>query len=252
MFTNLSRVGTRDVILDAAAGVMRERGLANVTTRQIAAAAGFSEATLYKHFADKVELMLAVLQERSTGYAELTAALGRPAARGAADEPAARRGEAGVDELAAPRGEAGADEPAARRGGEAGAGELAARPAGGEADDLEERLAAVALAAIVFYTDNFPMLASIFSDRKILEGHTDGLRKHGLGPHKVNEAIADYLRAERDAGRIRADADLYAGAGLLAGACLQHAFLGHMGWAERRDDDTAARSFARTVMAGLR
>jgi AcrR family transcriptional regulator len=194
-------VGTRDVILDAAAGVMRERGLANVTTRQIAAAAGFSEATLYKHFADKVELMLAVLQERSTGYAELASALARPVAD--------------------------------------------------RADDLEERLAAVALAAIVFYTDNFPMLASIFSDRKILEAHTAGLRKHGLGPHKVNETIADYLRAESQAGRIRADADLYAAAGLLTGACMQHAFLGHMGWTERRDDDAAAWSFARTVIAGV-
>ncbi|GAA3916408.1 hypothetical protein Aau02nite_27330 [Amorphoplanes auranticolor] len=202
MFTNLSRVGTRDVILDAAAGVMRERGLANVTTRQIAAAAGFSEATLYKHFADKIELMLAVLQERSTGYAELSAALGRPG--------------------------------------------------GGSPDDLEDRLALVARAAIVFYTDNFPMLASVFSDRTILAAHTDGLRKHGLGPHKVNEAIEDYLRAEAEAGRVRAGADLYAAAGLLTGACMQHAFLGHMGWADRRDDDTAARSFARTVLAGLR
>jgi len=182
---------------------MRDRGLANVTTRQIAAAAGFSEATLYKHFADKVELMLAVLQERSTGYAELAAALGR-----------------------------------------SGVGALP--------DDLEERLAAVALAAIIFYTDNFPMLASIFSDRTILDAHTSGLRKHGLGPHKVNEAIADYLRAEVAAGRLSADADLYAGAGLLAGACMQHAFLGHMGWAGRRDDETAARSFARSVLAGLR
>ena len=192
-------MGTRDVILDAAAGVMRERGLANVTTRQIAAAAGFSEATLYKHFADKIELMLAVLQERSTGFTELAAALARPAG-----------------------------------------------------DDLEQRLTAVARAAIVFYTDNFPMLASIFSDRTILAAHTDGLRKHGLGPHKVNETIADYLRAEADAGRIKPDADLYAAAGLLTGACLQHAFLGHMGWADRRDDEAAARSFARTVLEGLR
>ena len=192
-------MGTRDVILDAAAGVMRERGLANVTTRQIAAAAGYSEATLYKHFADKIELMLAVLQERSTGFTDLAAALAPP-----------------------------------------------------DGENLEQRLTAVARAAIVFYTDNFPMLASIFSDRTILAAHTDGLRKHGRGPHKVNETIADYLRAEADAGRIRRDADLYAAAGLLTGACMQHAFLGHMGWAARRDDEAAARSFARTVLEGLR
>jgi AcrR family transcriptional regulator len=55
----------RERILDAAARVMREQGLANATTKLIAAAAGYSEAMLYKHFADKQELFLAVLQERT-------------------------------------------------------------------------------------------------------------------------------------------------------------------------------------------
>ncbi len=44
---------------------MRERGLANATTKLIAAAAGYSEAMLYKHFTDKQELFLAVLEERT-------------------------------------------------------------------------------------------------------------------------------------------------------------------------------------------
>jgi AcrR family transcriptional regulator len=54
----------RERILDAAASVMRERGLANTTTKAIASAAGYSEAMLYKHFADKQELFLLVLKER--------------------------------------------------------------------------------------------------------------------------------------------------------------------------------------------
>jgi AcrR family transcriptional regulator len=54
----------RERILDAAAEVMRTRGLANATTKAIAAAAGYSEAMLYKHFADKQELFLLVLKER--------------------------------------------------------------------------------------------------------------------------------------------------------------------------------------------
>lgn len=54
----------RERILDAAAAVMRERGVANTTTKNIAAAAGYSEAMLYKHFADKQELFLLVLKER--------------------------------------------------------------------------------------------------------------------------------------------------------------------------------------------
>lgn len=43
---------------------MREKGLANTTTKAIAAEAGCSEALLYKHFTDKQELFLLVLTER--------------------------------------------------------------------------------------------------------------------------------------------------------------------------------------------
>lgn len=55
---------TRIRILDAASTVMSERGLAGATTKEIARAAGFSEATLYKHFQDKEDLFLTVMRER--------------------------------------------------------------------------------------------------------------------------------------------------------------------------------------------
>jgi AcrR family transcriptional regulator len=58
-------MSTRDRLLDAAAHVMRTRGLAHATTKEIAKAAGYSEATLYKHFRDKTDLFLAVLSERA-------------------------------------------------------------------------------------------------------------------------------------------------------------------------------------------
>ena len=54
----------RERILDAAFEVMHSLGLAGATTKQIALHAGYSEAMLYKHFTDKQELFLAVLQER--------------------------------------------------------------------------------------------------------------------------------------------------------------------------------------------
>ncbi|KRE31477.1 TetR/AcrR family transcriptional regulator [Agromyces sp. Soil535] len=57
-------MSTRDRILDAAAEVMTERGIAATTTRAIARAAGCSEALLYKYFADKQGIFLAVLAER--------------------------------------------------------------------------------------------------------------------------------------------------------------------------------------------
>jgi AcrR family transcriptional regulator len=45
-------MGTRDDILDAAAEVLRTQGFARATTKSIAQVAGYSEAALYKHFAD--------------------------------------------------------------------------------------------------------------------------------------------------------------------------------------------------------
>ncbi|GAA1147838.1 TetR/AcrR family transcriptional regulator [Kribbella jejuensis] len=57
-------MGTRDEILDAAAEVLRTQGYARATTKSIAQVAGYSEAALYKHFADKAAILLAVMHER--------------------------------------------------------------------------------------------------------------------------------------------------------------------------------------------
>ncbi|HEY2793413.1 MAG TPA: helix-turn-helix domain-containing protein [Micromonosporaceae bacterium] len=70
-------MSTRDALLDAAAEVLRTRGLGRTTTKEIARASGFSEATLYKHFDSKEELFVAVLHERVPAFAPLAAALGR-------------------------------------------------------------------------------------------------------------------------------------------------------------------------------
>ncbi|WP_407318864.1 TetR/AcrR family transcriptional regulator [Isoptericola halotolerans] len=58
-------MSTRDRILDAAASVLHERGVARATTKEIARTAGCSEALLYKYFTDKQELFLGVLAERA-------------------------------------------------------------------------------------------------------------------------------------------------------------------------------------------
>ncbi|MFE1269484.1 TetR/AcrR family transcriptional regulator [Streptomyces sp. NPDC058758] len=55
---------TRTRIVDAARDLMATVGLARTTTKEIARAAGCSEAALYKHFTGKEELFLAVLTER--------------------------------------------------------------------------------------------------------------------------------------------------------------------------------------------
>ncbi len=77
MPTNLSRVNesTRDRILDAAAEVMTRLGLAKATTKEIARAAGCSEALLYKHFREKEEIFLGVLKDRLPNLTATLAAL---------------------------------------------------------------------------------------------------------------------------------------------------------------------------------
>ncbi|MEV6278100.1 TetR/AcrR family transcriptional regulator [Nocardia sp. NPDC051832] len=62
-------MGTRDQILDAAAEIMRTRGVIHATTKEIAKVAGYSEAALYKHFSDKEDLILNVLRYRMPGPA---------------------------------------------------------------------------------------------------------------------------------------------------------------------------------------
>lgn len=191
-------MSTRDRILDAAAQVMRTLGLAKTTTKQIARAAGYSEAALYKHFRDKTDLFLAVLTERTAGdLGPLLASL-------------------------------------PERAGE---------------QDVARVLRAVARAAVDFYGEMFPVAASLFAEPKLLDAHRAALRERGRGPQHVNLAVAEYLDAERSAGRIRADADPSAAAALLVGACLQFAFLGH--FTEPAEDERAKDRFADTITATL-
>ena len=85
-------MGTRERIVEAAERVMRERGLARSTTKEIARAADYSEGTLYKHFESKEDLFLAVLAERLPSFVvlveELPARVGRDTVRATLEEVA--------------------------------------------------------------------------------------------------------------------------------------------------------------------
>lgn len=70
-------------IVDAGAAVLAERGYHEASTNRIAAAAGVSPGTLYGYFADKDEIVAAVIERVVDGFAEsvapsLRAAAGRP------------------------------------------------------------------------------------------------------------------------------------------------------------------------------
>ena len=58
-----AKAETRQLILDGAKKVVRDKGLAGATTREIARAVGVADGTLYVHFADRVELFLALLRQ---------------------------------------------------------------------------------------------------------------------------------------------------------------------------------------------
>ncbi|MEU8462853.1 helix-turn-helix domain-containing protein [Streptomyces sp. NPDC029003] len=75
MLTPKSRRPTPARLLDAAEMLMRTIGLANTTTKAIAREAGCSEAALYKHYANKEELFVRVLMERTPNAGPLMAAL---------------------------------------------------------------------------------------------------------------------------------------------------------------------------------
>jgi len=85
---------TRREIVEAAQRVMREKGLARSTTKEIARAAGYSEGTLYKHFESKEDLFLSVLAERLPSFLalveELPARVGRGTVRETLEEVASK------------------------------------------------------------------------------------------------------------------------------------------------------------------
>ncbi|WP_329028322.1 MULTISPECIES: helix-turn-helix domain-containing protein [unclassified Streptomyces] len=188
-------------LVDAAHQLMLTKGLARTTTKEIAKAAGCSEAALYKHFLSKEELFVVVLKER----------LPRIDLRQLTDDP--------------------------------GAGERS----------VEENLAVIARQAALFYEQSFPIAASLYAEPTLKERHDAAMRELGTGPHLPIRGVATYLRAEQTAGRVRADADTYAAASLLLGACAQRAFAYDAtadGEPPQPLDDFAA-SLARTLLRGL-
>ncbi|MEV3992026.1 TetR/AcrR family transcriptional regulator [Streptomyces sp. NPDC049837] len=118
---------------------------------------------------------------------------------------------------------------------------------------VEENLTEIARRAAYFYAESFPIAASLYAETRLKARHDAAMRDLGTGPHMPIEALDAYLRAERDAGRIRPDADTFAAASLLLGACAQRAFAydAVVGKKPPQDVDAFAAALARTLLAGI-
>ncbi|MFI8190832.1 TetR/AcrR family transcriptional regulator [Streptomyces sp. NPDC085946] len=116
---------------------------------------------------------------------------------------------------------------------------------------LADNLTEIARRAALFYEQSFPIAASLYAEPRLRQRHEDAMREMGKGPHLPVEGLAAYLRAEQAAGRISADADPFAAASLLLGACVQRAFAYEMSPGGRPDVDDFARRLARTLLSGI-
>ncbi|MGW8329565.1 TetR/AcrR family transcriptional regulator [Streptomyces sp. NPDC055808] len=195
------QVSARVRLVDAAHELMRTIGLARTTTKEIAKAAGCSEAALYKHFSSKEDLFVTVLMERLPKLG--------PLVRRLAESPGER--------------------------------------------SVEENLTEIARQAALFYAESFPIAASLYADPQLKRRHDEALRELGAGPHVPIEWVDAYLRAERGAGRVAPDADTYAAASLLLGACAQRAFAYDMTPSGLPPQELGefARGVARALLRGL-
>ena len=101
---------------------------------------------------------------------------------------------------------------------------------------------------MVFYRENFPMAASLFGSTELLTSHREAMQQRGAEPQAPAAAVARYLEAEAQIGRVDATAtDCEAVARLLTGAALQEAFL--TAYADQPLKDT--RAIACTLVDSL-
>ncbi|WP_199547340.1 TetR/AcrR family transcriptional regulator [Streptomyces sp. N35] len=127
--------------------------------------------------------------------------------------------------------------------------QLAGNPS---ARSIEENLVRIAHEAALFYEQSFPIAASLYAETQLKTRHEAAMREMGTGPHMPIVGLDAYLRAEQVAGRIRPEADTYAAASLLLGACAQRAFAyDAAGQFPPPPADAFARDLVRTLLAGI-
>ena len=185
-------------IIEAADALIREHGLAGATTREIARAAGCAEGSIYVHFEDKIDLVIAVIVEREPHFAEL---LELPAQAGSAT--------------------------------------------------VEANLVPWAEELLQLLRDNQPIFFALMGDRNVFARFKERLRERQTGPVAVFQAVAAYVRAEQELGRVDARVQPEVVASILIGACRDHTFTGSLAGADLVRPEAFARELVRTAVFGL-
>jgi AcrR family transcriptional regulator len=86
----------RERILTAAVTVMRDHGVTNTTTKQVARVAGVAEGSIYNHFANKSELIAASMAEVAGGIRDALIRLSGQAGTGTVEDNLAELAEAEI------------------------------------------------------------------------------------------------------------------------------------------------------------
>lgn len=125
-------------------------------------------------------------------------------------------------------------------------------PEASRGDDLLEGLTALVDQLMSFFTRTFPIAASIFGTPDLLAQHRDGIAAHGRGPHEPIAVVIAFLEAERQTGRVSADADIAPAARALVGAAFHQGFLAAFSGADAVPDSPAvAAGIAAALLPSL-
>jgi AcrR family transcriptional regulator len=161
--------GGKEAVLTTTLEVLRERGIGRLTTREVAARAGVSEASVFYHYGDRVGLLLAAFAR-------------------------------GLEPLQA-----------ANQGGLTGG-------------DHVEVLLGLSKGIEGFLDQSLPVLTAAQSDVELRDSLASYMEEHDLGPHRGVKALAAYIGAEQEAGRMRADVDAEAAAMNLVASCFMRSY----------------------------
>lgn len=125
---------------------------------------------------------------------------------------------------------------------------LASLPEPGSAP-LESNLLEIARAALELHLESLPIVAGLASDAGLVTRFAHEIHREHVGAAEITAAVARYLAAEQELGRI-ADADPESAADLLVGAVAVRAFTTSLG-ASRREVAESLPEVVGTLVRGL-